>query len=324
MKLDVREMRQVATIASEGSFAKAARALHISQPALSRSIQEVERKTGFKIFERSREGAMLTDAGRSFMLQASDILALADNMERELALIKGLDVGEVHIGVGIYVSEMFVSEAIAHFAKPNSQTRIRLLNEQPNMIAQRLRRREVDLAVGDPAWLEPATDIRVTRLNQHQGYLVARANHPLFAKRGLHLKDVLTYPFVTMALVPNRLALMGKALKGAELEQQRLMEKWNPAITVNSITSMKSIAAASDAIVLVSLKMVRHELERGELAVLPINLSWIRPPFAIMHLAHRTLSPLAQAVTQAIVDEDRKLLALEKKLVRQWFKPGRG
>ncbi|HMP74635.1 MAG TPA: LysR family transcriptional regulator, partial [Kiritimatiellia bacterium] len=77
MSIDVREIRQVATVASEGGFAKAAKVLHISQPALSRSIQEVERKAGFRIFERGREGALLTDAGRSFLRQAGDILALA-------------------------------------------------------------------------------------------------------------------------------------------------------------------------------------------------------------------------------------------------------
>jgi DNA-binding transcriptional LysR family regulator len=63
MSIQLREMRQVAAIAKEGSFAKAARVLHISQPALSRSIREVERKTGFRLFDREREGTFLTDAG---------------------------------------------------------------------------------------------------------------------------------------------------------------------------------------------------------------------------------------------------------------------
>jgi DNA-binding transcriptional LysR family regulator len=323
MDIDVREMRQVATIASEGSFAKAARALHISQPALSRSIKEVERKCGFKLFERGREGALLTDTGRAFVLQAAEILALASNMERELALIRGLDVGEIFIGAGVYASEMFVSEAMATFARPDTRTRIRIINDQPDLLMQRLRRREVDIAIADPAWIEPSTEIKQNTMNFHRGFLVARRGHPLFARRGVTVKHVLNYPFATMALVPNRIALMGKNLPGHVPEEQRLLEKWPPAITVNSITSMKTIAAASDAIILVSLKMIQHELERKELGVLPFDLPWLGTRFAVMQLAHRTLSPLARAITESLVAEDKKLLIREQQLTGRWFRRSR-
>ena len=91
-------MQQVAAIAREGSFAKAAKALRISQPALSRSIRAVEESIGVRLFERGREGTFPTDAGLAFLQQAADILALADNMGRELTRIKGDNTGQVHVG----------------------------------------------------------------------------------------------------------------------------------------------------------------------------------------------------------------------------------
>jgi len=320
MTIDVREMRQVAAIASEGSFAKAAKVLHISQPALSRSIQEVERKAGFRLFDRGREGALLTDSGRAFMRQASDLLALADGMARELALIKGLDTGDLIIGAGVYVSDMFVGEALAPFARLDTQVRIRLLNDLPDVLTHRLRRREVDIVVADPAWIDPVTEIKQTTLSRHQGYLVVRRGHPLLGRRNLLAGDVLPYPLVTMGLMPNRIAKMGRHLAGAEAGMHKLLEKWRPTIAVNSITSMKTIVAHSDAITIVTLKMVRHELARRELAVLPLHFSWLGTSFAVMHLAHRTLSPLAAAVMASIVAEDGKLLELERELAARWLK----
>lgn len=318
MTIDVREMRQVAAIASEGSFAKAAKVLHISQPALSRSIQEVERKAGFRLFERGREGTLLTDSGRAFMQQASDILALADGMERELALIKGLETGDLFIGAGVYVSDLFVGEALTPFARLGTQVRIRLMNDLPDVLTHRLRRREVDLVVADPAWTDPATDIKQITLHRHQGYLVVRRGHPLLGRRNLAAGDVVPYPLVTMGLMPNRIATMGRHLTGAEAGGHKLLEKWRPTIAVNSITSMKTIVAHSDAITIVTLKMVRHELARRELAVLPLQFPWLGTSFAVMHLAHRTLSPLAAAVMASIMAEDAKLLEQERKLAIRW------
>ncbi len=320
MSIDVREIRQVATVAREGGFAKAAKVLHISQPALSRSIQEVERKAGFRIFERGREGALLTDAGRFFMRQAGDMLSLADNFERELARIKGLDTGELYIGAGVFAGNLFLGEALSPFARQHTQVRIRVLNDQPDTLIHRLRRREADIVVADPEWIKPVTDITQITLNDHQGHLIVRAGHPLLNKRSILVGELTDYPLVTMGIAPNRIAHMGRNLKGVEAAQHKVIERWPPTISVNSITSMKTIVANSDAVTIASLKMVRHELARKELAVLPLSLPWLKTNFAVMHLTHRTLSPLAEAVTKSIMAEDKNVLKMERALAARWFK----
>lgn len=321
MIIDVREMRQVAAIAKEGGFAKAAKVLHISQPALSRSIQEVERKVGFRIFERGREGALLTDAGRSFLRQAGDILVLAENFERDLALIKGLNIGDLYIGSGVFASHQYVAEALAPFARQHTKVRIRVINDQPDSLIHRLRRRELDIVVADPSWIKPATDITQIALNEHKGYLIVRGGHPLLEKRPVTASDLVAYPLVTMGIAPNRISQMGRSLTGVEAEEHKLIAKWPPAISVNSITSMKTIVAHSDAVTMVSLKMVRHELDHKELAVLPVRFPWLKTHFAVMHLTHRTLSPLAEAVTKSILAEDENALKMERELAAKWVKP---
>lgn len=70
--------------------------------------------------------------------------------------------------------------------------------------------------------------------------------------------------------------------------------------------------------------MVHHELERQELAVLPLSLPWLKTHFAVMHLTHRTLSPLAEAVTKTVLAEDEKALKLERELAAKWVKGRKG
>jgi DNA-binding transcriptional LysR family regulator len=102
--------------------------------------------------------------------------------------------------------------------------------------------------------------------------------------------------------------------------EHKWIERWTPSITVNSITSMKTIVADSDHVMIVSLKMVRHELDRKELAVVPLFVSWLKTHFAVLHLTHRALSPDAEAVIQAIIAEDAKALEIEHALAARYFK----
>ncbi len=86
---------------------------------------------------------------------------------------------------------------------------------------------------------------------------------------------------------------------------------------------MKTVVADSDNVIVVSLKMVRHELNRKELAIVPLAIPWLKTHFAVMHLANRTLSPDAEAVLQLIITEDAKVLEMEHALAARWFKkPG--
>ncbi|HMP97992.1 MAG TPA: LysR substrate-binding domain-containing protein, partial [Kiritimatiellia bacterium] len=253
-----------------------------------------------------------------------DILALADNLERELALIKGLDTGDLYIGAGVFAGNLLLGEALAPFVRPRTQVRIRVVNDQPDTLIHRLRRRELDIVVADPNWIKPATDVSEITMSEHQAYLIVRAGHPLLAQKSIQVSDIPEYPLVTMGIAPNRIAQMGQHLRGDEAAQHKLIERWPQTIAVNSITAMKTVVAHSDAVTMISLKMIRHELDRNELAVLPVFLPWLRTHFAVMRLTHRTLSPLAEAVINSIIAEDEQALKLERALAARWFKPSKG
>lgn len=173
LDLDLRELSQVLAIAAEGSFAQAARRLHISQPALSRSIQEVERKTGMRLFERGREGATPTDVGRMVLRRAEAVTAAARDLQRELALIRGLDTGALRVGTGVFPTELFLGQALGQLARHGKGICLRMVGGAALELLKLLRKREIDLLVADPYWLEKTTDVSVIEVSSHQAYLVA-------------------------------------------------------------------------------------------------------------------------------------------------------
>ena len=284
----------------------------------------MESRVGVRLFDRGREGAFLTDAGRSFMHQAADILALAENMEREMAQVQGINTGQVHVGGGIFAGEIFLAEALASFARHATNARVRLNIDLPEILIRQLRQRDLAVIVIEPIYADAAPDITQIALKHRQGYLVVRKQHPLLDEQNLTMNDVVAYPLATMPMVPNRVIRMGKHLSGTDVAAHKLIERWVPAVTVNSVTALKTIVADSDHVMVVSLKMVHHELERKELALVPLFIPWLKTHFAVLHLARRTLSPSAQAVVQAIIAEDGKALDVERGLAARWFKAPAG
>ena len=319
LDLDLRELNQVLAIAAEGSFAHAARRLHISQPALSRSIQEVERKTGLRLFERGRQGATPTDVGRMVLRHAETVTAAAWDLQRELALIRGLDTGSLRIGTGVFPPELFLGQALGDLARHGQGICLRMVAGSAPDLLTLLRKRELDLLVADPAWLEKSSDVSVAEMSSHEGCLVVRAGHPLLERPALTLEQAAAYPLVTSSTVPPRISRLSTRGQSRHTRMQAVLGRWLPTIYTDSIAMMKDVVRMSDAVTILSLYIVRHELARGELKVLPISIPRITARFAFMYLSHRTLSPLAEALVQAATAAASAVQEEERLLRQRWI-----
>jgi DNA-binding transcriptional LysR family regulator len=117
MAFELQQLRQVIALAEHGSFVRAAAHLHISQPALSRSIQNLERQFGNELFLRSSGGVVPTDLGRLYIERARDLLRMADELAGEAVRHAGLRTGRVDVGGGPYPAESFLGPAVARFVE---------------------------------------------------------------------------------------------------------------------------------------------------------------------------------------------------------------
>ncbi len=102
MPIELRLLRCALALAEHGNFARAAEARHISQPSLSRNIQEIELRVGTQLFERTAGGAVPTDAGTIFLEHAREVVSRSQDLGREMDILRGLEKGELCIGACTY------------------------------------------------------------------------------------------------------------------------------------------------------------------------------------------------------------------------------
>ena len=318
MDFDLRLLRCALALAEYRNFARAAKAVHISQPALSRSIQELEQRAGTRLFDRTTAGAEPTAAGALFLEHARDLMSRASDLGREMDLLKGLETGDLRIGSGTYPSHMYVDRALARLMREHRSVRISVTMDNWSNLLPLLRKRELDLAVIDGSASEEDPEMDVIKLHPHQGYLVFRAEHPLLSARASDpIAQTWSYPFVTTSRFSTTVF---KELTSVLLGSQatRLGTKALMSVACESLHMMKTIVRGSDAVAIMPLNLVCDEVEHGVLVAIP-GPEWLRGNFAIVRLAHRSLSPLGETFVHMVRQADAELLEWEEKTAARLF-----
>ena len=184
MAFELKQLRQVVALAEHGSFVRAAAALHMSQPALSRSIQNLEARFGSELFLRSSGGAVPSDLGRLYIERARDLLRMADELDREAVSHGNLRTGRVAVGGGPYPAEAVLARAAAKFVQQYPGVVVQVLSRNWDELARQLRSRELDFFVAETSTLQREPDLEISPMPAaHPLYFVARAGHPLAANR---------------------------------------------------------------------------------------------------------------------------------------------
>lgn len=315
MALELQQLRQVIALAEHGSFVRAAAALHISQPALSRSIQNIERQFGSELFLRTSSGVIPTDLGRLYLERSRDLLRMADDFEREAVRLGALDAGRVAVGGGPYPSEAVLARAAARFAGQFPGISLRVRSGDWDELLQRLRSRELDFFVAETSTLHHEADLEVVPLAAaHTLYFVARAGHPLTLRSDLPFAEVLSWPFVTPGRIPPRLLdPLLSALRGTK-------GRPFPSIECSGLSTLKRILVSSDAVSASILSCISGELENGSLVLLG-TAPWMHLHYGIVSLKGRPWTQAAGRFVEFVRDAERDTAQDEQRLVRRFGTP---
>ena len=173
MQIDVRSVRYAQALARHGSISKASAALGIAQPTLSRCLKDLEIRIGLPLFTRHRHGVQPTDFGHVFLDQAARVVAQIADLEREVALARGLNSGEVTLGVGPYVADSLMPACIRKFSAEHPGVRLRIQMDAPDVLGRALRARTIDIAVAEGSVLEQDSGLDSLRLSSMGGNRVA-------------------------------------------------------------------------------------------------------------------------------------------------------
>jgi DNA-binding transcriptional LysR family regulator len=282
--IELWKLQHVAVLARHGSFVKAAEELRLTQSALTRSIQGLERQFGVRLFDRERSGVTLTAIGRELMQRAEPLFLDSADVTRFLQSASQGDVGEVAFGLSALPAKLFLAPLMLKLFTEKPHLRCSVAVQAPRELMQMLTsdRIEFFLAAHIPA--SPNVPLAVTELLEVSRALAVRVGHPLLGRGPVSLEDLAPYPIVV------------SLAEGVASGPPSLLDSRPASLRSGDYAALLRITLNSDAIW--STSMPPHSSAAAELglAVLPLAQALERSNLVLksVRLARRTLSPAAR------------------------------
>jgi DNA-binding transcriptional LysR family regulator len=297
---ELRLIRLAIALGQHGSFARAAEALDLSQPSVSRGIAELERSLGVRLFDRSHKQVLPTAFGRVLLERGPAVLNGAADLRSEVRLLAGLEKGTLSIGAGPFPGETTVPRALAELVRAHPGLQVQLTLMDPQQVALEVLAGRLEVGVADVRGLEREAGLVVEPLPPLRTWLACRAGHPL-ARAGtdLTLNQALEYPLATTLLRGDATALAPRgraALSAGRYGEARAA----PQITLNSLAAARLIAQQSDTLCIVTDDCLADDADAGRLVRLPIDLPLLRTRYGVLTLAGRSLAPAASAFIERL------------------------
>lgn len=194
--LRARHLDVLLAVATAGSMQRAAQSVHLTQPAISKLVREMEAMFGATLFERSKRGVVLTDSGRALATRAEYLLNDIERAREEVAAIGQGTLGSVRIGALPVAESRLLPQCLMALRRIAPQLRIRVQEGTTASLLDSLRRGEIDCVIGrlDPG--ATGTDLSVERLVKLPTRIVVRRRHPLAGRRRVTPEQLATYPWV--------------------------------------------------------------------------------------------------------------------------------
>ena len=314
-------MRHVLALAEHGSFVRAAEALHMSQPALSRSIQLIEKQVSSALFLRSVVGVVPTDIGRLLVQRARQVVAMAEDLDQEVLSNRTLQSGQLCIGAGPYPMESVIATAMARFMAAHPAIAMRVQVRDWDEFLPRLRWRELDFFVAEISTLKQESDLEVEPLSEHALYFVGRHAHPLSSGRhDVTAAETFAYPFIAPARIPPRLLepMLQARRKAA---RRKAVPQAFPALEFNVLAAIKRIVESSDAVTALTLSCCATELQQQRLSLLATK-PWLSTRYGIVSLKGHPMSSAALRFREFVVQAEAEVPPFEVKVLASWQSRG--
>lgn len=299
--MELRQLKHLIGLAESGSFSRAAARLHITQSALSRSIQSLENDLGGSLVDRIGKRNELTPLGQTVLAHARLVTHGVEDLHQAVRHQREGGMQSLRLGLGSGPGAMLMTPLLQHMARHQPGVPTEVSRGATDLQLQSLRNRELDALVVDVRRVPPAPDLRLEQLVDMQAGFMCRKGHPLARRRQLPFAALLEHPVASTPLsdeVARRLVSQyGDAANPATLVTLRCEE----------ISSLLDTVRTTDAIFLGIRAAARDDLARGRLIDLPIH-----PPlaatarFALVTLAGRTESPALGFLRAFVADHLRE------------------
>lgn len=294
----LKQLRLLRAAASGGSFAAAAEAGHVTPPAVTMQMHQLESEAGLPLFEREGRAFRLTDAGRELLACADKIEAVLADCDAGLATLKSLASGRVAVGV-VSTAKYFAPQMLAAFARAHPGIDIELVigNREDTIAAFKAGRLDVAVMGRPPEGVEVESAV----IGDHPQVIIAPPDHALAKRRAIPPQDI-----------AGETLLMRETGSGTRLLAERFLAKHRvkPRIgmEIGSNETIKQAVIAGLGIAFISAHTIASEIHDRRLSILDVaGLPEIRHWFVVRPAAKR-LMPAAGALHDFLVAEGRRFL----------------
>ena len=295
----MRQLRIFSAVAQHLSFARAAEALHLTPPAVSMQVKELEASVGLPLFDRSGRRVSLTTTGEYMLAYARRVLAVMKDAEDTIARFRGLTGGQLAIGM-VSTAEYFLPQFLARFRDEHPGVALCLRVGTREQVVALMQGNEVDLAIMGRPPKEWATRAEPFALHPH--VLVTAVDHP-FVRQGRVQAEALAGE----AFIIREQGSATRALLESWLQQYRI--EMRVAMEMTSNEAIKQAVMAGMGIALMSAHTIALELRCGLIATPDVDGLPVLRRWHVVHNLGKTLSPAAEAFRYFTLEHGERFLA---------------
>ncbi|QLQ31405.1 MAG: LysR family transcriptional regulator [Candidatus Thiothrix singaporensis] len=294
MHLSLRQIRIFEAVAQYQSYTRAAEKLHMTQPAVSMQIKQLEEDSGLALFERQGKRMCLTQTGHDLLHHASQVLQAYNDLLVAMEERKGVKGGHLIVSVAT-TANYFVTQLLAEFSRLHEGINVTLDVTNRHMLLDQLENHEPDMVImGEPP---KGYNLQSERLMENPLVMIAAPEHP-FARQQtmLTLDEVLGERFIIRE--------KGSGTRSAiERHIQNFNKTCGSTLEMRSNETIKHAVEAGLGLGIVSLHTIQPELESGRLATLNVEHFPIRRHWHIVMRKGKRLSPIAQEFKRFVMQE---------------------
>ncbi|MFP5381144.1 MAG: LysR substrate-binding domain-containing protein [Gammaproteobacteria bacterium] len=299
MHITLRQLQVFEAAARLGGYTRAAETLHLSQPAVSMQIRQLEEQAGMPLFDQIGKKIHLTDAGRALYRHAQDILGQVRETQLELEEMRGVRRGQLNITIAS-TANYFAPRLLAAFCQRHPEVKVSLDVSNREHILELLNETDKDLAImGRPP---EASDLVAHPFMENPLVVIASPAHPLARERNVPLTRLAEESFISR-----------EAGSGTRMAAERFFNEAGTHLTtameMSSNEAIKQAVQAGLGLGVVSIHTLEMELALDRLVVLDIEGFPILRHWYVVHRQGKRFSAVAQAFLNFVMSEAETLLA---------------
>ena len=288
------------SVAKNLSFTKASQELFVSQPAITKHIQELESTYQARLFDRQGSKISLTEAGKLLLEHCDRILEDYKRLEYEMHLLNNEYMGELRLGASTTIAQYVLPPLLASFIKKFPQVNLSLMNGNSREVEVALQEHRIDLGLVEGVFRLP--NLKYTTFLEDELVAVVRTKSKLFIADEIAPEELLNIPLVLRERGSGTLDVIERAL----LQHNIKLSSLHVLMYLGSTESIKLFLENTDCMGIISIRSICKELAAGTFRVVEIKAMSMLRDFCFVHQQGQE-SGLVQAFIQFAMHHNRQL-----------------